>query len=101
VDASGQIYQHGKVGTTRWELDGWMKTLHLACLHCQHGNCGGARPGFAKDPTHGVKDRLNQRRHGRNAQKKHRLDRDSFPCGVISTRSRAWAATKSGCIAGS
>src|SRR5207245_11265376 len=26
-DASGQIHQEGKVGATRWELDGWMKTL--------------------------------------------------------------------------
>ena len=26
-DASGQVHQDGKVGATRWELDGWMKTL--------------------------------------------------------------------------
>ena len=26
-DASGQVHQEGKVGATRWELDGWMKTL--------------------------------------------------------------------------
>src|SRR6202023_441987 len=26
-DASGQVRQEGKVGATRWELDGWMKTL--------------------------------------------------------------------------
>src|SRR6266487_4345782 len=26
-DASGQVQQEGKVGATRWELDGWMKTL--------------------------------------------------------------------------
>ena len=26
-DASGQVHQEGKVGTTRWALDGWMKTL--------------------------------------------------------------------------
>ena len=27
-DASGRIEQEGKVGSTRRELDGWMKTLH-------------------------------------------------------------------------
>src|SRR6266536_2056492 len=26
-DASGQVQQEGKDGATRWELDGWMKTL--------------------------------------------------------------------------
>src|SRR5256886_14512219 len=26
-DASGQAHQEGQVGATRWELDGWMKTL--------------------------------------------------------------------------
>jgi len=26
-DASGQVHREGKVGATRWELDGWMKTL--------------------------------------------------------------------------
>jgi transposase len=26
-DASGQVHQEGKVGATRWELDGWIKTL--------------------------------------------------------------------------
>jgi hypothetical protein len=26
-DASGQVHQEGKVGATRWELDGWMKML--------------------------------------------------------------------------
>src|SRR4029077_10780468 len=26
-DASGQVQQEGKVGATRWELDGWIKTL--------------------------------------------------------------------------
>jgi hypothetical protein len=26
-DASGQVHQEGQVGATRWELDGWMKTL--------------------------------------------------------------------------
>jgi len=27
-DASGQVQQEGKVGATRWEVDGWIKTLH-------------------------------------------------------------------------
>jgi len=26
-DASGKVHQQGKVGTTRWELDTWLKTL--------------------------------------------------------------------------
>ncbi len=26
-DASGQVHQEGQIGATRWELDGWMKTL--------------------------------------------------------------------------
>jgi hypothetical protein len=26
-DASGQVYQQGNVGATRWELDAWVKTL--------------------------------------------------------------------------
>jgi transposase len=26
-DASGQVHQEGKIGATRYELDGWMKTL--------------------------------------------------------------------------
>jgi transposase len=26
-DASGQVHQEGKVGATRWGLDGWIKTL--------------------------------------------------------------------------
>ena len=26
-DASGQVLQEGKIGATRGELDGWMKTL--------------------------------------------------------------------------
>ena len=26
-DASAQVHQEGKVGATRWELDGWMKTV--------------------------------------------------------------------------
>jgi len=26
-DASGRIYQEGKVGATRWELDIWIRTL--------------------------------------------------------------------------
>jgi transposase len=26
-DSSGQVHQEGQVGATRWELDGWMKTL--------------------------------------------------------------------------
>jgi hypothetical protein len=26
-DASGQVHQEGKIGTTRRELDGWIKTL--------------------------------------------------------------------------
>ena len=26
-DASGKVHEEGQVGSTRWELDGWMKTL--------------------------------------------------------------------------
>src|SRR5258708_39230057 len=26
-DASGQVHQEGQIGATRWELDGWIKTL--------------------------------------------------------------------------
>src|SRR5438046_7443670 len=26
-DASGPVHQEGQIGATRWELDGWMKTL--------------------------------------------------------------------------
>jgi len=26
-DASGHVHQEGKIGATRYELDGWMKTL--------------------------------------------------------------------------
>ena len=26
-DASGQDHREGQIGATRWELDGWMKTL--------------------------------------------------------------------------
>jgi len=26
-DAAGRVYQEGKIGSTRWELDGWIRTM--------------------------------------------------------------------------
>jgi transposase len=35
-DVSGRVQQEGKVGSTRRELDCWMKTLAFSCLTIRH-----------------------------------------------------------------
>src|SRR5438105_11891154 len=37
-DAGGQVHQEGEIGATRWELDGWMKTLPQPWTVAMEGN---------------------------------------------------------------